>query len=161
MITRAGLLLCLAGAVFPCIAAAQQQNSTCTFADGKSVSVTYTPVEATKDLSAGHPWSPGEKHMLLFTEVPTQIAGTTIPIGAYSLYLIPGQKEWTLVVNRGVNDGANYDKSGDVVRAPMQIGILPSKEDRFSAYLGQTAPGQCSIRFDYGKTRAWIELQEK
>lgn len=159
---RAVLILFLLVATFAMLAAAQQQDSTtCTFADGKSVRVTYTPVPAAKPLNAGHAWSPGGQHMLLFTETATQLGGTSIPIGAYSLYLIPGDKDWTLAINRDVNSGDSYKKADDLVRAPMQVGILSSKEDEFEAYLGQSAPRQCSMRFDYGKTRAWVDLAEK
>lgn len=141
--------------------AAQQQNSTtCVFADGKGVRVNYTPVSAAKPLTEGKPWSPDNQPMLLFTEVPTQIAGTNIPVGAYSVYLIPGAKEWTLVINRDVNSTDKYKKSADLLRAPMQVGMLPSKADEFIAYLGLLSPGQCSMRFDYGQTRAWIVLNE-
>lgn len=155
-------LVCVVAAVIvPSLAAQQQDSTTCTFADGKAVRITYSPAPAEKPLNVGKAWSPGGRHMLIFTDAPTAIAGTEIPIGAYSIYLVPGQKEWTLVLSRDVDSGASYKKSDDLLRAPMQVGILPSKENRFQAYMGAVAPNQCSVRFDYGQTRAWIELIEK
>lgn len=141
--------------------AQQQESRSCTFADGKSLSISFTPAPAEKELARAEPWSPGNQPLLMFTEVPTQIAGATIPIGAFRLYIVPDKQQWTLVVNRNVNAGAAYDKADDLVRAPMPLETLPSKEGAFQAYLGHIAPQQCSLRLDYGKTRATLLIDEK
>ena len=138
------------------------QNSTiCTLADGKHLRVTYEPASTKNDLKAGTVWAPGKQPMILFSESSLSLAGTEIPVGAFSLYLIPGQQSWTLVVNRQVTAGSPYSKAADLVRAPMQIGKLPSKEGRFQVYFAHVAPQQCNLRFDYGNTRAWVEMKEK
>ena len=36
------------------------------------------------------------------------------------MYLIPGEDEWTLVINKNVTAGSKYDEGDDLVRAPMQ-----------------------------------------
>lgn len=142
-------------------AVAQQQSTTCTFTDGRSLSIRYTPASADKELTRAEAWSPGNQPMLMFTEVATQIAGAHVPVGAYRLYIVPDKDRWTLVVNRDVNDGAAYNRTDDLVRAPMQLESLPSKESTFEAYFGHIAPQQCSLRLDYGKTRATVQMNEK
>ncbi|HXE57241.1 MAG TPA: DUF2911 domain-containing protein [Gemmatimonadales bacterium] len=34
---------------------------------------------------------------------PITIAGVTVPAGSYSLYTIPGEREWTVIVNRSTS----------------------------------------------------------
>ena len=160
--TALSFLACILLSLLPAFAQNPAQNSTtCTLADGKHLRVTYEPVSAKLDLKDGQVWAPGNQPMILFSEADLTLAGTSIPIGAYSLYLVPGQAAWTLIVNRQVTAGAPYSKADDLVRAPMPIGKLPSKGAHFQAYFAHVAPQQCNLRVDYGNTRAWVEIKEK
>jgi hypothetical protein len=90
--------------------------------------------------------------MLLFTQTGLRIGGAQIPAGAFSLFVIPGHDDWTLVVNRNVPEGSEYDEAQDLARTPMKTGEL---------YFAHVAPRQCNLRLYYGKTGAWAELQEQ
>ena len=85
--------LLLSGLLIP--AAAQQTDSTatCTFQDGKQMSIQYANSATVKNanLTSGKMWTPGEKPMVLFTQTDLTIANTQIPVGAYSVYLIPAR----------------------------------------------------------------------
>lgn len=55
-----------------------------------------------------------------------KLNGTDIPTGTYGLFTIPGEKEWTIIINKGAEQwGAyKYDEKADVVRfkaTPIQI----------------------------------------
>ncbi len=39
-----------------------------------------------------------------------KLNGTAIPAGTYALYTIPGEDEWTIILNKGVG------KSGNLIR---------------------------------------------
>ena len=78
----------------------------------------------------GKIWEPGKQPLTLFTNSPLTIAGASVPVGAYTIYLIPNKKAWTLVVSKNTNTSAAYDQGMDIVRAPMQVGILTSPEQR-------------------------------
>lgn len=49
--------------------------------------------------------------------------GDTVKAGTYSLFTIPGEKEWTIIINSATNDwGAySYDKSKDVLRVKAPV----------------------------------------
>ena len=51
---------------------------------------------------------------------------TTIPSGSYSLYTIPGEKSWTVIINKATNvwGAYTYDEGDDLVRmtVPVQQG---------------------------------------
>lgn len=55
-----------------------------------------------------------------------KLGTTTIPTGSYSLYTIPGEKEWTVILNKATNvwGAYNYDESQDLARiaVPVQEG---------------------------------------
>jgi hypothetical protein len=46
-----------------------------------------------------------------------KLNGTDIAAGAYALYTIPGENEWTIILNKGVGQsGTQYDPNADVAR---------------------------------------------
>jgi hypothetical protein len=47
--------------------------------------------------------------MWLFTQAPLSVATSEIPIGAYSIYIIPDKEDWILIVNKNVSAHSNYN----------------------------------------------------
>ena len=138
------------------------QVAVCTFADGNQLSVRYNrpPADRSADFSIGKLW-PAASSMFLFTPVALTIGGSAIPAGAFSLYVIPGHNEWTLIVNKNVTEGSKYDETQDLLRTPMNIGQLDEPKKEFTAYFAHIAPKQCNLRFYYGKTGSWAEFREQ
>lgn len=167
---RICIIMMLAWLMFTAAGLAQQADAqfpsdtaACAFEDGKQLSVRYNrPIASDKEkLPIGKVWEPGDSPMFLFTETELTVGNATVPVGAFSMYAIPGKQDWTLVINKNVTAGAPYDQQQDIVRAPMETGQLSQPEKKFTVYFGRTGPKQCSMRLDFGKTRAWIELNEK
>lgn len=137
-----------------------QQTAVCQFEDGGQVSVRYEPAPANGDKPPeGKAWTPGESPMYLFTSTELKAGETEIPVGAYSLYVIPEKGQWTLVINKDVS-GKNDDKLQDVARVPMDLGTVNQAAKDVSLTLGHIAPKQCSLRLYYGKVGAWAVLTE-
>jgi Protein of unknown function (DUF2911) len=44
------------------------------------------------------------------------IGGKVLPAGTYSLWTIPGEEEWTIIINSKQGWGTQYDEAGDVMR---------------------------------------------
>ncbi|HYH01249.1 MAG TPA: DUF2911 domain-containing protein [Terriglobales bacterium] len=142
-----------------------QQTSAyyCAFEDGKQLSVRYVPAQLTnKPPREGVVWSPGGSPAILFSEADLEVAGVSLPVGAYALYIIPGKEQWTMIVNKDVAAGAKYNKSADLVRIPMQTAKLGRPVDRLQIVLGREAPKQCNVRVYYDTVGAFgVELNEK
>jgi Protein of unknown function (DUF2911) len=156
--------------VFANAAFAQQGDSDpnsatafCDFSDGQEISVRYkTTLATSKDEPRnGKVWLPGGSPITLFTNTALTLNGSTIPAGAYSVYVIPNKKEWTLIVNKSVTPGAVYDEKQDVARSPMELGEVDSPPKQLQASFAHVAPKQCSIRMYYGKVGAFAEFKEK
>jgi Protein of unknown function (DUF2911) len=157
----------LASFVFLSNASAQESKNTetlaCTFEDGNEISIRYNPAEYRKgyEIPNGKPWAPGDVAMLLFTPTDIVAGNTTLPTGAYTMYLIRAKNEWTLIVSRNVKEGAPYDASQDIARVPMGTGRTSSPRSTFSAHLGHVAPKACSIQITFGDTGAFSDFTEK
>jgi hypothetical protein len=48
------------------------------------------------------------------------VEGERVPEGTYSLYTIPGQNEWTIIINNMLSWGTQYDESEDFLRVTVQ-----------------------------------------
>jgi hypothetical protein len=99
--------------------------------------------------------------MILFTQTALVLGNSTIPAGAYSLYILPEKHNWTLVVNRDITANAKYDDMHDLGRAPMQIGQIDAPVKSPEVSFVHVAPRQCNLRVYYEQSGAWADFQEK
>ena len=138
------------------------ETTTCTFEDGNEISARYTPTTTDKEkLQSGKIWTPGGSPIVLFTTTETTVASSTIPVGAFSLYVIPAKDRWTLIVNRNVNAESKYDERQDLARAPMELGQLGEPAKQLQLAFVHVAPKECNLRIYFGKDGAWAEFKEK
>jgi hypothetical protein len=161
---------CLAFAQNPMSSDPGSAMATCDFSDQQQLAVQYQELtlgKKDKDNFLGHQvpygkiWEPGKQPLRLFTNAPVKIAGSDVPVGAYTIYLIPNKKEWTLVLSKNTDTSAAYDQSKDIVRAPMQIGMLTSPELKFNVSFERTGAKECTIRVDIADVGAWVPFQQK
>jgi hypothetical protein len=133
------------------------QTAYCDYTDGGQISIQYSSSVKTEPRN-GRVWSPG---LTLYVQVPVVLGNAQIPLGAYSVHLVPERKNWTLVVNKNVTRGAAYDASQDVARAPMEIGEIPEPTKQLQLSFGHMADKQCSLRVYYQKIGAFVDFTEK
>ena len=144
-------------------ASANSSTATCSFQDGTQLTVRYDKdtISGKNGPPEGRVWAPGGTPMFLFTQSVLLIGNSQIPVGAYSMYVIPRKENWTLVVNKNVTEGSKYDEHQDLSRVEMQIGQLSEPNKQFSLFFGHVAPKQCNMRIYFGKIGTWAELKEK
>lgn len=147
----------------PLTAQDDQQTIFCTLDDGNEISIRFRSVGADKknEPPIGKPWAPADRPMFLFTPTELTLGNTTIPTGAYSLFLIKNKNDWTLIVNRNVAQNSSYDDKQDIARINMQSSRLPSTGKPFSLTLGHIAPKVCSVQVVYGDMAGWAEFKGK
>jgi Protein of unknown function (DUF2911) len=138
-------------------------TAVCDFDDGQEVSVRYNQavVSSKDEPHNGKVWLPGGSPLTLFTNVGLTLNQSTIGPGAYSIFVIPNRKEWTLIVNRNVTPGAAYDQKQDIARSPMELGEIDAPPKQLQVSFAHVAPKTCSIRLYYGKVGAFTEFLEK
>lgn len=76
--------------------------------------------------------------------------------GTYTLYTVPNEKEWTLVVSKKTGQwGVPYPAGEDLGRAPMTVGKAPAAAEQLTITVEDTAKGGM-LHVDWGTTRASI-----
>ena len=90
--------------------------------------------------------------MILFSQTTLIINKVEIAPGAYSLWLVPDKKNWTLVVNKNVKADSAYDPAQDLVREPMEIGQLPQVSNRRISDLPTWRPSSATCACTTGES---------
>ncbi|MGA7906173.1 MAG: DUF2911 domain-containing protein [Candidatus Sulfotelmatobacter sp.] len=136
-------------------------TASCNLDDGREVYVRYVPVpDKSEKISNGKPWTPGGTPMTLFTEAPLTLGNFAIPVGAYTLYPIPGREKWTLVVSKNVTAGAPYDEKDDIARATMDTAQVSQPLDKLDVAFAHVEP-RCTLRIYFGKSASFVDFVAK
>ena len=106
----------------------------------KSIRVLYSRPQLkgralTKLAPHGEVWRTGANEASEITfHTPMQLEGTAIPVGSYSLYTIPGEKEWTIILNKAINvwGAYNYDQNDDLARITVPVKEAKKSLEAFS-----------------------------
>ena len=66
----------------------------------------------------GQVWRTGANNATKITfSKSVKLNGVNIPAGSYSIFTIPGENEWTIIINKTVGQsGTQYDEKADLVR---------------------------------------------
>lgn len=77
----------------------------------------------------GEVWRAGaNKTTTITVSAPLKIEGKDLAAGTYALFTIPGENEWTIIINKGIAWGAySYKEAEDVFR----VKVKPGKTDAF------------------------------
>lgn len=82
----------------------------------------------------GEVWRTGANSATKFTvSTPVKINGAEIPAGTYGLFTIPGEDEWTIIINKvsGQWGAYKYDAKDDVVRVTAKPAKLSMHIESF------------------------------
>lgn len=60
------------------------------------------------------------------------LGGKSLPAGEYSLYTIPGNDEWTVIINKAKSWGTQYDEAQDVIRFTAEATMMENAVETFS-----------------------------
>ena len=90
----------------------------------------------------------------LTTDADLMIGSLHVPAGKYTLYSIPGPKEWTLIVNKQTGQwGTKYDEKQDLGRVKMKVASpLKKPVETFAIGIDKT------LSFTWDTTKAWIPV---
>lgn len=144
----------------------------CKFPDGKTITVDYsTPSMKGRKIYGGlvpftEVWRTGANEATTFvTNTDVVIGGTTVPAGSYTLYTLPGEKAWKLIISKKTGQwGVPYPGAqSDFGRFEMQTQLIeiPIEKLQISFMEKPGAKDTCTLRIDWDKTRAFIDIAEK
>ena len=119
--------------------------------DGAKISITYgrPSMRGRKIFGAlvpyGRVWMPGADEATIFqTGAPLQFGAFKLPAGSYSLYTLPSDGRWTLIINKMTGQfHTYYPQDQDLAKLPMTIERLstPSNSSRLRQCRGSQGGG--------------------
>lgn len=78
----------------------------------------------------------------LTTDRPIAFGTTVLPAGRYTLFVLPTPEQWTLIINRQVDQwGTDHDATHDVARIPMTVRPLKQPVEQFTISVEPTKRG--------------------
>ena len=110
----------------------------------------------------GQVWRTGADEATTFTtEGDIVIGALKVPKGEYSLFTVPTEKEWTLVLNKTAKQwGAfKYDAAQDLGRTPMTVAAAAKPVEQFTIEL-VPAGKQLTLKLSWDKTVASVTIAQ-
>jgi hypothetical protein len=108
-------------------------------------------------------WRTGANNPTRITfSTPVKFGGTEVPAGSYGLYSIPGEREWTVMLNKiGEKDwGAYaYKAENDIARAKVRPITLPQPVETFTIDLNDIKTESATLNLIWEKTRVPVKLE--
>ena len=142
-----------------------QADSAVTIA-GKKISVEYYAPSAhgRKVMGGlvpfGQVWCTGANWATkITTESDLEIGGLKVPKGSYSIWTVPNEKEWTLIINSETGQfHLNYDQSRDFGRTRMAVKTLPSAVETFKVQLTASGDNKGTLALIWENTEASVPI---
>jgi len=95
----------------------------------------------------------------LTTEAALMIGELHVPAGKYTLFTIPSENQWTLIVNKQTGQwGTNYDTSQDLGRVKMNVSKLESPLEEFTIEIEQGEGHKGTLSFRWETTEASVPV---
>ena len=129
-------------------------------AGGKKITIDYSApsVRGRKIMGElvpyGQVWRTGANAATTLTTTADLMIGKLhVPAGTYTLYTIPGEKEWTLIVNKKTGQwGTEYDASQDLGRTKMTVVKLKEPVEQFAIGIDKT------LALSWENTKVWVPV---
>jgi hypothetical protein len=129
--------------------------------NGKKVTIDYSaPSKRDRAIMGGlvpygKVWRTGANAATtLKTETDLMLGSLHVPAGTYTLYTIPGETEWTLIVNKQTGQwGTNYDEAQDLGRVKMKVAPVKDTVETFAIAIDNKA-----LTMTWENTRATVPV---
>ena len=150
-------------------------SAQCKFSDGKTIKVDYSSPRINDPkthqprkiygglVPYGQIWRTGANEATaLTTDASLSAGGKEIPGGSYTVFTVPQEDKWTLVVSKKTGEwGTEYPgEKEDLARVPMTVSKTPSAVENFTISFDQKGKS-CTMNLDWENTRASVDLSEK
>lgn len=133
----------------------------------KLVKVTYSRPQlngrSLADLAPnGKVWRTGANEAAEITfYVDMKLGNKTVKAGTYTLYTIPGDKEWTVIINKDINvwGSYSYDESKDVARTTVPLKEGKESLEAFSMAFEEATDG-VHLHLGWGTMRLAVPFKK-
>ena len=110
------------------------------------------------------PWRTGANEATsLKTDADLDIGGTKVPAGSYTLYTLPKEGAWTLIISKKTGQwGIPYPgESEDLARIPMKGGKVDKITDPFTISFDKKNEAEAVLHLAWESTDEWVPVKLK
>jgi len=98
----------------------------------------------------------------LKTSAALEIGGVRVPAGTYTLYTLPGEKAWKLIINKQTGQwGTQYDQAQDLARVDLTVAATAAPVEQFTIALSATGPAAGLLAMEWENTKLTIPFAVK
>jgi Protein of unknown function (DUF2911) len=135
--------------------------------NGKKVTIEYSrpSMKGRKIMGGlvpyGKVWRTGANEATtLTTETDLDIGGAKVPAGKYTLYTLPSQGTWKLIINKQTGQwGTEYDEKQDLARVDMKTSEIVVPVEQFTIALDQDTNSSADLILEWEKTRQTVVIK--
>jgi len=93
------------------------------------------------------------------TETGLDFNGLKVPKGSYSIWTLPNEKQWMLIINKQTGQfHLNYDESQDFGRVKMNVKALSAPVETFKIEVAPTVGNSGTLSLMWETTDAWVPI---
>ena len=135
--------------------------------DGKTATIDYSSPRAKGRkifgglVPYGQIWRAGANEATsLVTTGDINFGGKTVPAGKYTIFAIPGEDKWTLVVSKKTGEwGTAYPgPDNDLARIDMKVSKTSAPVENFTIAFDQKG-STCTLRMEWENTSAAVDVR--
>ena len=98
----------------------------------------------------------------LKTDAALEIGGVAVPAGTYTIYTLPGEKAWKLIINKQTGQwGTQYDQAQDHARIDLKVESIPQPVELFTITLAGTGAGAGLLSMEWESTKLSVPFVVK
>lgn len=108
----------------------------------------------------GKVWRTGANEATtLKTTTNLQIGTATVPAGTYTLFTVPSQGTWKLILNKQTGQwGTDYSPAHDLARIDMHQNLLPKPQEVLSIGFEDTHGAHTQLHIRWETTDVWVPV---
>ena len=101
----------------------------------------------------GQEWRTGanDRTTLTFSD-SVKLEGHTLPAGTYALFTIPGEQEWTIIINKGLAGGIKRDEKDDLVKFNVTPVHTSTPVETFTIDISDVAMSSANVELAWENT---------
>jgi hypothetical protein len=139
----------------------------CKLSNGKTVTIDYSSPRAKgrkifgELVPYGQVWRAGANEATSFvTSGDITVGGTAVPAGKYTIFAIPDQNKWKLVISKKTGEwGTAYPgPDNDLARIDMKASKTSAPVENFTIAFDE-AGSSCTLRMEWENTRASVDIK--
>src|SRR5579859_1265193 len=135
--------------------------------NGKKVTIDYSrPYLKGRKLGTdlapyGKVWRTGANEATtLTTAIALDIGGAKVPAGTYTLYTLPSEGTWKLIINKQTGQwGTEYHEEQDLARVDMKKQEIVVPVEQFTIALDQDSNDSADLNMEWEKTRVFVIIR--